>query len=56
MLELSQLWTVIRQLFTDRTYGQTIEQYILSRNPQTTADVERYTNEFQLRHGGGSWL
>lgn len=56
MLEMSTLWTVIRQLFTDRTWGQNIEQYIVSRNPQNTGDVERFTNEFQMKHGGGQWL
>lgn len=56
MFDMSQLWAVLRSLFTDRTYGQTIERYIVSRNPQNPADVERYTTEFQLKNGGGSWL
>lgn len=56
MLEISQLWTVLRSLFTDCSYGQAIEKYIVSRNPQTPSDVERYTVEFQQRHGGGQWL
>lgn len=56
MFDMSQLWALFRSLFTDQSYGQTIERYIVSRNPQTPADVERYTTEFQLKHGGGSWL
>jgi len=56
MLEMSQLWTVLRSLFTEHTYGSSLERYIVSRNPQHPADIERYTIEFQLRNGGGSWL
>ena len=56
MLDYTQLWTVIRSLFTDRSYGSHLEQYIVSRNPQSPADIERYTNEFQNRNGGAQWL
>lgn len=56
MLEMQQLWTVLRSLFTERTYGSSLEQYIVSRKPQNPADIERYTFEFQTRNGGGLWL
>lgn len=52
----TQLWTILRSLFTDHTYGSTLERYIVSRNPQNPSDIERFTAEFQLKHGGGSWL
>jgi len=56
MLEMSQLWTILRSLFTDRTYGSTLERYIVSRNPQNPADIERYTTEFQNKNGGAKWI
>jgi hypothetical protein len=30
------------------TYGSDLEQYITSRNPQDTADVERIAREYHL--------
>ncbi len=56
MLDFTQLWTTVRSLFQDRSYGTTLEQYIVSRNPQNPADIERYTTEFQSRHGGTQWI
>jgi hypothetical protein len=56
MLDNLQLWALFRSLFTDRSYGSTLEQYIVSRNPQNAADIERYTTEFQNKHGGAKWI
>jgi hypothetical protein len=36
-------------LIGENTYGSKLEEYITSRNPQDTADVERYTREFQIK-------
>ena len=30
------------------TYGSKLEQYIVSKNPQDTADIERLTREYEL--------
>ena len=30
------------------TYGSELEQYIVSKNPQDTADIERLTKEYDL--------
>ena len=34
-------------LIGEQTYGSKLEEYITSRNPQDTADVERFTRDFQ---------
>lgn len=49
MLELSQLLAVLKTLFTSKTYGETLESYIVSRNPQNTADIEKFAREFESR-------
>jgi hypothetical protein len=36
-------------LIGEQTYGSKLEEYITSRNPQDTADVERFTREFQIK-------
>jgi hypothetical protein len=33
---------------TQSTYGSDLEQYITSRNPQDTADVERMARDYHL--------
>lgn len=30
------------------TYGSKLEQYIVSKQPQDVADIERYTKQFEL--------
>jgi hypothetical protein len=30
------------------TYGSRLEQYIVSKNPQDTADIDRLTREYEL--------
>jgi hypothetical protein len=59
MLEMTQLLTVFKKLFTDQSYGNTLQNYIASRNPQSPADVEFYERQWQYgntRHTGGQWL
>lgn len=36
-------------LISEQTYGSTLEEYITSRNPQDTADVERFARDYQLK-------
>ena len=31
------------------SYGSKLEEYIISRNPKDTADVERYTRDFDSK-------
>lgn len=46
--------SLFKRLFTPCTYGEHIERYIASRNPQTPADVERLTQEYQKTQQG--WM
>lgn len=56
MLNMSQLWIVINRLFSDRSYGQSLEGYIASRNPQDTSDIERLEQEFNQRSQRNSFF
>ena len=33
---------------TQTTYGSQLEQYIISKQPQDVADIERFTRDYQL--------
>lgn len=49
---LSEVFTdFIQKLQTN--YGSSLEQYILDRNPQSSADVERLTFEFNMKQTRG---
>jgi len=59
MLEMTQLLAVFKKLFTDQTYGNTLQSYISSRNPQSPADVEFFEKQWQynnIKNNGGHWL
>jgi hypothetical protein len=45
------LITRLKQLFTNN-YGSDIEQYIVSHNPKTTADVEQLLQQYNYRKIG----
>ena len=30
------------------TYGSKLEEYIVSKNPQDTADIERFTRDYEI--------
>lgn len=36
-------------IFAQDTYGRSLEQYIVSRNPQNAGDVENLTIEYQRK-------
>jgi hypothetical protein len=36
-------------MMSETTYGSSLEQYIASRNPKDTADVERYTRDYESK-------
>jgi hypothetical protein len=55
MLEMSQLLNLFKHVFQDKSYGQSIEQYILKHNPQSPGDIERLERQWQHRNGG-MWL
>lgn len=39
-------------LLNEHNYGSQLEQYITSRDPQNTSDIERYTREFEASNKG----
>lgn len=53
---LLQMLTYIPKLFNQSqktTYGSELERYIVARNPQSTYDVERLTQEFDKKNSEG---
>lgn len=38
-----------------QTYGSELEAYIVSKNPQSTYDVEYWTNQFDRRQTNQGW-
>lgn len=38
-----------------QTYGSALESYIVSKNPQTTYDVEMYAREFESKQKLTGW-
>ena len=38
------------------TYGSELESYIVSKNPQSTYDVEYWTNQFDKKQSEKGWL
>lgn len=59
MLDMTQLLTVFKHLFKDRSYGDSLHEYITSHNPKTAADIEVLERQWlygQMRNTGGQWL
>ena len=38
-----------------QTYGSALEAYIVSKNPQTTYDVEQYARDFESKQKVSGW-
>ena len=58
MLDMTQLLVVIKHLFKDKNYGDTLKEYITKHNPQTTSDIEILERQWlyrQNRYTGGKW-
>lgn len=47
---------VIKSIFNQRTYASDLEAYIESRRPQSAADIERYTREYNKQISQGGWI
>lgn len=57
MLDMTQLLAVFKHLFRDRSYGDSLQDFIASHNPKTPADIEHLERKWQYqRHAGGQWL
>jgi hypothetical protein len=51
---MTQLLERLAEMFPKQDYQSRLEQYIISRHPQSAADVEMFTREYGQRQGG--WL
>jgi hypothetical protein len=47
MINLHALLSGLRTLFNAPTYGETLEQYIVSQYPKDSSDIDRLTMEWQ---------
>lgn len=49
----------IQKMFTQaegpQTYGSELEAYIVSKNPQSTYDVEYWTNQYDKKQSQQGW-
>ena len=48
---MTQLLERLAEMFPTQDYQSCLEQYILSRRPQSAADVEMFTREYSQRRG-----
>lgn len=56
MIYISKLFAELRSFIPIRTYASDLEEYIESRRPQSTADVEQYAKEYNNKISKGAWL
>lgn len=47
MFDLHTIMVGLRSLFTTPSYGETLEQYIVTRHPKDTSDIDRLTTEWE---------
>ena len=47
---------MLDQIDRPQTYGSELEAYIVSKNPQSTYDVEYWTAQFDKRQTEKGWL
>lgn len=46
----------LAEMFPKQHYQNELEQYIVSKNPTTSAEVDHWTKEFQHRTSGRSFI
>ncbi len=57
MLKTEKFFKFIKNMFTDRTYGRTLEQYIIKHHPKNSQDIEILERKWQYRQQlGGHWI
>lgn len=47
MLDITTILMGLRTLFRSPSLGETLEQYILSKHPKDSSDIDRLTIEWQ---------
>ena len=45
---MSQIVEFFREVFTDRTYGKTLEDYVVSHNPANIQEVEALERQWHV--------
>jgi hypothetical protein len=52
------LYSLLEKFSEPQSYGNSLEQYIISHNPTSTAQVEHLERQFELRFSGRnkSWM
>lgn len=56
MLDLTTILMGLRSLFRAPSYGERLEKYIVSRNPQDSSDIDRLTIEWQRKQSRERFL
>lgn len=56
MTILNHIVAGLRNLIPIRTYSSDLEEYVESRRPQSSADIERYTREYHQKISKGGWI
>jgi hypothetical protein len=59
MLTVENIYTLLGRLFKTPSYGEHLENYIVSHNPKTSGDIERLEKQWQQNKNhihGGQWL
>lgn len=46
----------LAEMFPTQHYQSELERYIASKHPQTPADIEHHTKEYEHRKSGGGFL
>lgn len=49
-------YSLLTKFAEPETYGSKLEQYILSHNPTTTAQVEQLERQFELNYVRRGWV
>jgi hypothetical protein len=53
---LTKLIAQIKSLFTSPSYQDSVEYYVISKQPKSTAEVEYWVQHYNYhKHNGGGW-
>ncbi len=53
---IAYIQKMFAQITTPINYGSELENYISSKNPQSTYDVEYWTNQYDKKQNEKGWL
>lgn len=55
MIIITSFLNLLQNIFPTRSYASELEEYIESRCPQSAADIERYSKEYNQKISQGVW-